>query len=150
LPTLSRWLRHQLHRLRHPFWPKGPICSYSFARPHAGPSSIGCPLNKLTHTKKWCQHKADEFRELQQGIKTAEEYAFQFMELSHYAPEEINTDEKKQDMFKKGLTAELRTLMTPQIYPNFNTLMNMAIQTKKAKAIEKKDSKRKFMEQKAH
>ena len=78
-----------------------------------------------------------------------EEYAFHIMELSHYAPEEINTDEKKQDMFKKGLTAELRTLMSPQIYPNFNTLMNMAIQTEKAKAKEKKDSKRKFMEQKA-
>ena len=103
----------------------------------------------MTHTKKRCQHKGDEFRELQQGINTAEEYAFQFMELSNYAPEEINTDEKKQDMFKKGLTAELRTLMTPQIYPNFNTLRNMAIQTEKAKAIEKKDSKRKFMEQKA-
>ena len=39
--------------------------------------------------------------------------------------------------------------MTPQIYPNFNTLMNMAIQTEKAKAKEKKDSKRKFVEQKA-
>ena len=71
------------------------------------------------------------------------------MELSNYAPEEINTDEKKQDMFKKGLTVELRTLMTPQIYPNFNTLMNMAIQTEKAKAKEKKDSKHKFVEQKA-
>jgi len=71
------------------------------------------------------------------------------MELSRYAPKEINTDEKKQDIFKKGLTAKLRTLMTPQIYPNFNTLMNMAIQTEKAKAEEKKDNKRKFMEQKA-
>jgi len=72
------------------------------------------------------------------------------MELSRYAPEEINTDEKKQDMFKKGLTAELRTLMTPQIYPNFNTLMSMDIQTEKAKAEEKKDNKCKFMEQRAH
>jgi hypothetical protein len=32
-------------------------------------------------------------------------------------------------MFKKGLTPELRTLLTPQIYPDFNTLMNMAILT---------------------
>ena len=39
--------------------------------------------------------------------------------------------------------------MTPQIYPNFNTLMNMAIQTEKAKAEEKKDNMCKFMEQKA-
>jgi hypothetical protein len=69
--------------------------------------------------------------------------------LARYAPEEVDKDEKKQDMFKKGLNAELRTLMTPQIYPNFNTLMNMAIMTEKAKAEEKKDNKRKFMENKA-
>ena len=39
--------------------------------------------------------------------------------------------------------------MTPQIYPNFNTLMNIAIQTEKAMAEEKKDNKHKFMEQRA-
>jgi hypothetical protein len=52
-------------------------------------------------------------------------------------------------MFKKGLTPKLRTLLTPQIYPNFNTLMNMAILTERAKAEEKKENKRKFMEHKA-
>ena len=39
--------------------------------------------------------------------------------------------------------------MTPQIYPNFNTLMNIAIQTEKAMAEEKKDNKHKVMEQRA-
>ena len=43
------------------------------------------------------------------------------MELARYAPEEVDDDEKKQDMFKKGLNPELRTLLTPQIYPDFNT-----------------------------
>jgi hypothetical protein len=52
-------------------------------------------------------------------------------------------------MFKKGLTPELRTLLTPQIYPDFNTLMNMAILTERARAKEKKENKRKFMENKA-
>jgi hypothetical protein len=52
-------------------------------------------------------------------------------------------------MFKKGLTPKLRTLLTPQIYPDFNTLMNMAILTERAKAEEKKENKRKFMEHKA-
>jgi hypothetical protein len=52
-------------------------------------------------------------------------------------------------MFKKGLTPELRTLLTPQIYPDFNTLMNMAILTERARAEEKKENKRKFMEHKA-
>jgi hypothetical protein len=52
-------------------------------------------------------------------------------------------------MFKKGLTLELRTLHTPQIYPDFNTLMNMGILTQRARAEEKKESKRKFMEHRA-
>jgi hypothetical protein len=41
-------------------------------------------------------------------------------------------------MFKKGLTPELRTLLTPQIYPDLNTLMNMAILTERARVEEKK------------
>jgi hypothetical protein len=50
----------------------------------------------------------------------------------------VNDDDKKQDMFKKGLSPELRTLLIPQIYPDFNTLMNKAILTERAKAEERK------------
>ena len=71
------------------------------------------------------------------------------MELARYAPEEVDKDEKEQDMFKRGLNPELRTLLTPQIYPDFNTLMNMAILTERAKAEERKKNKRKFLESKA-
>ena len=95
------------------------------------------------------KRKADEFRTLQQGSMSVEEYTYQFMELARYAPEEVDKDEKKQDMFKKGLSPELRTLLTPQIYPDFNTLMNMVILTKRAKAEERKENKRKFLESKA-
>ena len=73
------------------------------------------------------KRKADEFRALQQGSISVELYTYQFMELARYAQEEVDKDEKKQDMFKKGLTPEHRTLLTPQIYPNFNTLMNMVL-----------------------
>src|SRR5688572_9827774 len=96
------------------------------------------------------KRKADEFRELRQGNKSVEEYTYQFMELARYAPEEVDKDEKKQDMFKKGLNAELRTLLTPQIYPDFNTLMNMAILTERAKAEERRDNKRRFLDSKTH
>ena len=64
------------------------------------------------------------------------------MELARYAPEEVDHDEKKQVMFKKRMSLELRTLLTPQIYPDFNTFMNKAILTERAKADEKKDNKR--------
>jgi hypothetical protein len=61
----------------------------------------------------------------------------------------VDDDDKKQDMFKKGLNPELRTLLTPQIYPDFNTLMNKAILTERAKTEERKDNKCKFLESKA-
>ena len=93
--------------------------------------------------------KADEFCALQQVSMSVEECTYQFMELARYAPEEVDKDEKKQDMFKKGLTPELITLLTPQIYPDFNTLMNMAILTERAKAEERRENKRKFLESKA-
>jgi hypothetical protein len=93
--------------------------------------------------------KADEFCELRQGNKSVEEYTYQFIELARYALEEVDKDSKKQEMFKKGLTPELRTLLTPQIYPDFNTLMNLAILTERARAEEKKENKCKFMEHKA-
>ena len=63
---------------------------------------------------------------------------------------EVDDDEKKQDIFKKGLNPELQTLFTPQIYPDFNTLMNKDILTERPKAEERKDNKRKFLESKAH
>jgi hypothetical protein len=95
------------------------------------------------------KRKADEFHELRQGNMSVEEYTYQFIELARYSPEEVDKDSKKQEMFKKGLTQELRTLLTPQIYPDFNTLMNMAILTERARAEEKKENKCKFMEHKA-
>jgi hypothetical protein len=95
------------------------------------------------------KRKADEFRAVQQGSMMVEEYTHRFMELARYAPEEVNDDDMKQDMFKKGLNPELWTLLTPQIYPDFNTLMNKAILMERAKTEERKDNKRKFLESKA-
>jgi hypothetical protein len=80
------------------------------------------------------KRKADEFHELRQGNKSIEEYTYQFIELARYTPEEVNKDEKKQDMFRKGLDAEVKKLHSPCIYPDFNTLMNMAIITERAMA----------------
>jgi hypothetical protein len=48
--------------------------------------------------------KRDEFRKLRQGGMNVTEYLHKFTELSHYAPEDINDDEKKQEAFLGGLT----------------------------------------------
>ena len=60
----------------------------------------------------------------------------------------VNTYAKKQTKFIEGLTYDLRTLMTPQIYPDFNTLLNRTILTDVAKTEERKENKRKFLDHK--
>ncbi|XP_059635528.1 uncharacterized protein LOC132277697 [Cornus florida] len=44
-----------------------------------------------------------EFLDLQQGDMTVAEYEQRFINLSLFAPEEVNTEEKKRDHFVKGL-----------------------------------------------
>jgi hypothetical protein len=51
--------------------------------------------------------KKKEFSNLNQGSMTVNEYLNQFIQLSRYAIDDIITDEKKQDMFLKGLNHEI-------------------------------------------
>jgi hypothetical protein len=47
--------------------------------------------------------KKKEFEDLKQGTVTVSEYVTRFTQLSRYAPDNVDTDEKKQDWFLNGL-----------------------------------------------
>jgi hypothetical protein len=47
--------------------------------------------------------KKKEFQDLKQGSMTVSEYVTRLMHLSHYAPNDVDTDEKKQECFLNGL-----------------------------------------------
>jgi len=79
---------------------------------------------------------------------TVVQYIWKFMKLSRYAMDDIDTDKKKQDRFRKGLNLALRTQLVTHIYPNFNTLMNRAILLENARLELENDRKRKFTTQK--
>jgi hypothetical protein len=51
--------------------------------------------------------KKREFEDLKQGSMTVSEYATRFIQLSRYAPNNVDTDEKKQDYFLNGLNDRL-------------------------------------------
>ena len=89
----------------------------------------------------------EEFRNLKQGAMTVTQYIRKFMKLSRYAPDDIDTDKKKQDRFKRGLSPALRTQLVTHIYPDFNTLMNKAILLENARSELENDRKRKFITQ---
>jgi hypothetical protein len=48
-----------------------------------------------------------EFADLKQGGMIVNEYLNSFIQLSRYAPDDINTDEKKHDMFLNGLNDDI-------------------------------------------
>jgi hypothetical protein len=72
------------------------------------------------------------------------EYLHRFTELSHYAPHEVDTDEKKQDSFLRGLDPKLRTMIGARVYPDVNTIVNKTITTANNKQDEMRDRKRRF------
>jgi hypothetical protein len=51
--------------------------------------------------------KKKEFQDLRQGSMSMNKYVTMFTQLSRYAPNEVDTDEKKQDYFLNGLNNEL-------------------------------------------
>ena len=61
--------------------------------------------------------KKKEFLSLTQGNMTVSEYRGRFTQLSRYAPEEVDTDEKRQERFLEGLIGplnyQLRVIPSP-------------------------------------
>jgi hypothetical protein len=50
---------------------------------------------------------------------TVNEYLNQFIQLSRYATDDINTDEKKQNTYLKGLKDEIQFQLLNTNYPDF-------------------------------
>jgi hypothetical protein len=86
--------------------------------------------------------KKKEFLSLQQGGMSVTEYRDRFIELSHYAPEEVEDDPKKQERFMEGLAGPLRYQLTSHTFPSFQHLLDNAI-TLVAMRIELGNLKRK-------
>jgi hypothetical protein len=84
-----------------------------------------------------------EFAGLKQDGMTVNEYLNSFIQLSRYAPDNINTDEKKQDMFLNGLNDDIQFQLLNTDYADFQHMVDMAIVIEnKIKEMEK-DVKRK-------
>jgi hypothetical protein len=87
--------------------------------------------------------KKKEFADLKQGGMTVSEYLNSFIQLSRYAPEDINIDEKKQDMFLNGLNDDIQFQLLNTNYADFQHMVDKAIVIEnKIKEMEK-DGKRK-------
>ena len=55
------------------------------------------------------------------------EYVTRFTQLSRYAPEDVDTDEKKQDCFLEGLNDGLQYSLASHDFKNFQSLVDRAL-----------------------
>jgi hypothetical protein len=66
--------------------------------------------------------KHQEFMDLKQGGRSVHDYSKQFNHLAQYAPDQVDTDEKKKDCFMIGLSTKLQERMalnTGGTFPHF-------------------------------
>jgi hypothetical protein len=81
--------------------------------------------------------KRREFLALKQGSMTVRQYLTKFTQLARYAPEDVSTDEKKQDCFREGLNADLQYALTSCDFTSFQKLVEKAtLAEKKAREME--------------
>jgi hypothetical protein len=84
-----------------------------------------------------------EFTDLKQSGMTVNEYLNSFIQLSRYAPDDINTDEKKQDMFFNGSNDDIQFLLLNTDYADFQHVVVHAIVIENRIKKVEKDGKRK-------
>jgi hypothetical protein len=71
--------------------------------------------------------KKKEFQDLKQGSMTVSEYVTRFMQLSRYAPNDVDTDEKKQKCFLNDLDDGLAYALEALDFENFQTMIDKAL-----------------------
>jgi hypothetical protein len=71
--------------------------------------------------------KVLEFRTMTQGAMRVEEYERHFMKMMRYAPNDTNTDQKKQFWFMRGLHHSLREALKASEHKSLRHLVNRTI-----------------------
>jgi hypothetical protein len=69
----------------------------------------------------------DKFLNLKQGSMCVTEYLDKFTSWGRYAPNDIDTDEKKRERFLNGLHEELQTYLVDVPYPDLEAMVDVAI-----------------------
>jgi hypothetical protein len=104
----------------------------AYMEAHEEPESINWPEFRATfHAHHVPQGviklKKKEFQDLKQGSMSVNEYVTKFTQLSHYAPHEVDTDEKKHECFLNGLNDGLAYALEARDFENFQGMVNKAL-----------------------
>jgi hypothetical protein len=89
--------------------------------------------------------KLNEFLALIQGNQTVLQYAQAFNDLCQYAGYHADTDEKKRDRFRRGLSTKLRDRLNTVRANSYNELVNMVISQEDCITTRQAEKKRKTL-----
>jgi hypothetical protein len=117
---------------------------------HAEPKSINWPEFRATFRARHVPQgviklKKKEFQDLKQGSVSVNEYVTKFTQLSHYAPHEVDTDEKKQECFLNDLNDGLTYALEARDFENFQGMVNKALVLENCRGV--MEHKRKLVHQ---
>jgi hypothetical protein len=86
------------------------------------------------------ERKREEFRNLTQGAKDVQTYSTKFTLLARYAGDEVLTDEKKQDRFRRGLNPAVKFSLNLIKCKNFEELVDTALRAEYGRHKHSRDS----------
>jgi hypothetical protein len=85
--------------------------------------------------------KKKEYEDLKQGSMTVSKYVTRFTQLSCYAPDNVDKDEKKQDWFLNGLNDDLAYALEAHDFINFQDLVDKTLVLENQRGIMKRKRK---------
>ena len=88
--------------------------------------------------------KRKEFLELKQGSMSVHEYLTKFTQLSRYASSDVDTNDKKQDCLRDGLSPGIRYALSSNEYDTFQKLVDKAFTFERERKVLEADRKRKM------
>jgi hypothetical protein len=102
----------------------GPTADWwdAYVEAHEDPENINWPEFRdafRAHHVSQGVIKLKEFQDLKQGSMSMNKYVTKFTQLSRYAPNEVDTDEKKHDCFLNGLNDGLAYALEALDFENF-------------------------------
>jgi hypothetical protein len=79
--------------------------------------------------------KNKELQDLKQGSIMVSEYVTRFTQLSRYAPNDVDTDKKKQECFLNRLEDGLAYALEARDFENFQTMVDKTLVLKNRRGI---------------
>jgi hypothetical protein len=87
----------------------------------------------------------DKFLNMKQGGMSVPEYLDKFTTWGRYAPNDIDTDEKKRERFLNGLQEELQTYLVAVHYPDLEAMVDAVIMVEDKNKAARESRKRRMM-----